>query len=170
MWYGGTLAGLSGVRGWHQSCHELVGRHEHLPTLIDMLKDQLQELGSRDVNLHAATDLTEKGLHTLVNKGDDQVSVQHRYSNIEHAIPTEMRLKAHSGAIISSSGAQSASSTVAPCTPSASVNRQRTFDEARWASPMCLEPNETAAFDGAKKRRRKLRSCCCSCGRPNGWT
>ena len=35
------------------------------------------------------------------------------------------------------------------CAPSASVNRQRTFDEAKWASQLCWEPNETAAVDGA---------------------
>ena len=44
---------------------------------------------------------------------------------------------------------KSASSPVALCAPSASVNRQRTFDEAKWASQLCWEPNETAAVDGA---------------------
>ena len=44
---------------------------------------------------------------------------------------------------------KSASSPVAFCAPSASVNRQRTFDEAKWASQLCWEPNETAAVDGA---------------------
>ena len=42
------LLDLFGVRGWLQSRHE--------PTLIDMLKDQVQELGSRDVNLDASID------------------------------------------------------------------------------------------------------------------
>ena len=37
--------------------------------------------------------------------------------------------------------------TIIGTVPSASVNRQRRFDEARWASQMCLEPNETAAVD-----------------------
>ena len=54
------VAGLSGVRGWRQSRHELVWRHEassdaHRHT---ELKDQVQELGSRDVNLDAAIDFT----------------------------------------------------------------------------------------------------------------
>ena len=62
--------------------------------------NQVQELGSRDENLKAAIDFTEKGLHILVNKGDDQVTVLHRNSKVEHAIPTEMRLKDPSGAII----------------------------------------------------------------------
>ena len=78
----------------------LCGDMRHLPTIIDTLKDQVQELGSRDVNLGAAIDFTEKGLHILVNKCDDQVTVLRRYSKTEHAIPTEMRLKDHSGATI----------------------------------------------------------------------
>ena len=198
----------------------LFGHMRHFPTLIDMLKNQVQEHGGQHVNLDAAIDFTEKGLHILVNKGDDQVSVQHWYSQSEHAIRTEMRLKDQSGAIIpfedlkddnnmgdggcevcsencfgripmqalgtfthqgmlrgglcanpftyppgsnnsasyqasasasasTLSGAKSASSTVATCIPSASVNRQRTFDKARWTSQMCLEPKETAAVDGA---------------------
>ena len=58
----------------------LCGDMRHLPTLVDMLKDPVQVLGSRDVTLDAAINFTEKGLHILVNSGDDQVSVQHRYS------------------------------------------------------------------------------------------
>ena len=115
--------------------------------------------------------------------GHDQVPVQHRYSKIEHPIPTEMRRKDQSAAIIlvedltwahsdanswdiqtlparklqlsKFSGervgqrVKSASSPVALRAPSASVNRQRTFDEAKWASQLCWEPNETAAVDGA---------------------
>ena len=37
--------------------------------------------------------------------------------------------------------------TIIGTVPSASVNRQRRYDEARWASQMCLEPHETAAVD-----------------------
>ena len=48
-----------------------------------------------------------------------------------------------------SASVKSASSPVALCAPSASVNRQRTLDEAKWASQLCWEPNETAAVDGA---------------------
>ena len=65
-----------------------------------MLKDELRELGSRDVNLDAAIEFMEKGLHNLVNKRDDQVSVHQRCSKIEHAIPTEMWLKDQSGVIV----------------------------------------------------------------------
>ena len=54
------------------------------------------------------------------------------------------------------SGAKSVSSTVAPCTPSASVDRQRTLDEARWASQMCFGPSETAAVDGAWSAEESL--------------
>ena len=47
----------------------LCGDMRYLGTLIAMLKEQVQELGSRDVNLDAAIDFTEQGLHILVNKG-----------------------------------------------------------------------------------------------------
>ena len=65
-----------GVRGWRQSGHELVCRHEALSDAHrhGMTKDQVQEVGCRDVNLDAAIDFMEKGLRILVNKGDDQVA------------------------------------------------------------------------------------------------
>ena len=98
---GGTLAGTFGLRGWRESRHELVWRqeapsdaHRHAEGSGPRARQ------SRRENLDAAMEFTEKGLHILVNKGDGQVAVQHRYSKIEHAIPTQIRLKDQSGAII----------------------------------------------------------------------
>ena len=88
---GGALAGPFGVRGWRQSRDEFVWRHE----TVRRSSTNIQELGSRDVNLVAAIEFTENGLHMRVNKSDDQETVLQWYSNIEHAIPTEMRFKDH---------------------------------------------------------------------------
>ena len=86
------LLNFLGVRGWRHLRRELLWWH--------VAPSEVQELGRRDVNLDAAIDFTEKGLHILVNKGADQVPVQHWYSKIEHALPTEIRLKDQRGAIV----------------------------------------------------------------------
>ena len=97
---GGALADLLEFVAGVSPVTSLCGDMRHLPTLFGMLKDQVPELGSRDVNLDAAVDFTEKGLHILGNKSDDQVTVLRPYSTIEHATASEMRLKDQSDAII----------------------------------------------------------------------
>ena len=86
------VAGLSGVRGWRQSRHELVWRHEASSDARrhTELKDQVQELGSRDVNLDAAIDFMAT-IRCQCSTGTQKSSTP---------IPTEMRLKDQSAAII----------------------------------------------------------------------
>ena len=130
----------------------LCGDMRHFPALIDMLKDQVQELGSRDVKFWMRRRTSRRRACTSYSK------------EIEHAIPIEMRLKEDNGAIIvfgdvkldnnmSDAGCEVCSDGGMPMQALGTLRHLRMWRDGLCANPFTYPP-ECSKFSGERVGQR----------------